>query len=326
MMDRSIALSRGSPLKQFARFAPGIAVLAALLASYGSVIVELVRDWIRDPNYHHGFLIPVVSGYLVWQRRGELKPDAGGRSLLGLGGILLAAALFILGSAGAEVFTQRMSLLLLLASLVLFLYGRKPLRAVMFPIAFLIFAIPLPYLVYYGLTGPMQAFAAKCAAWGLRAIGVQAIIQGNMIHLSQTSLEVAEACSGIRSLYAFLAVGALVAYFTSMPLWGRLVIFLATIPLSVAGNAVRVWGSGMGACLVGPQATEGTAHELFGLFVFSISLALFFITKKVVRSLWSSDTSSPSSSSPSPASTPPNSAGSGPSPGSPPSSTASHGK
>ena len=313
-------------MKQFARFAPGIGVLTALLVGYGSVIVELFRDWIRDANYHHGFLIPIVSGYLVWKRRKDLKPETGGCSLLGLGGILLAVALFILGSAGAEVFTQRISLLLLLASLVLFLYGRRPLRAVIFPIAFLLFAIPMPYLIYYGLTGPMQAFAAKCAAWGLRTIGVQAIVQGNMIHLSQTSLEVAEACSGIRSLYAFLAVGALVAYSTAVPLWGRLAIFLSTIPLSVAGNAVRVWGSGMGACLVGPQATEGTVHELFGLLVFSISLALFFITKKVVRSLWSSDTSSPSSSSPWRASTPPNSAGSGPSPGSPPSSTASHGK
>lgn len=302
-------------MKRLTRLAPGIGVLAALVVTYGTILAELFRDWVRDANYHHGFAIPLVTGWLLWRSRDRLRPDGRPSTVLGLAGIAIAGVLLVLGSAGAEVFTQRVSFLLMIASLVLFLYGRGPLRAALFPIAFLLFAIPLPYLIYYSLTGPMQAFAARCAVWGLRALGVQAIVQGNMIHLAQASLEVAEACSGIRSLYAFLAVGALVAYFTPVPLWGRAAIFLATIPLSVAGNAIRVWGSGMGACLAGPQATEGTIHELFGLLVFVVSLGLFLLIKKVVRSLWSSDTSSPSPSSPWSGSTPPGSAGSGRTPG-----------
>jgi exosortase len=202
-------------------------------------------------------------------------------------------------------------LIVLLASLVLFLYGWHHLRLVAFPLALLFLAIPLPYVIYYGLTGPMQTLAAKFAVWGLRGIGVQALAQGNMIHLPQGSLEVAEACSGIRSLYAFLAVGALVAYSTSIPLWGRLILFSATIPLSVAGNAVRVWGSGLGASMIGPEATHGTAHELFGLLVFTISLGVFYLLKKATGSLWSSATLPPCSSSASPGSMPENSARSG---------------
>jgi len=302
--ERLGAASGGRRVPALLRHAPGIALLAVLILSYGPVLVELVRDWIRDPNYNHGFLIPLISGYLVWSRRGELVSGEAKPSLLGLGGILVAVAMLILGTAGAEVFTQRVSLLLLLGSLVLFFYGWRRLRRVAFPLVFLLFAIPLPYIIYYGLTGPMQALAAKCAVLGLKAIGVPLLAQGNVIHLANGSLEVAEACSGIRSLYAFLALGALVAQSTSIPAWGRLLVFLATIPLSIVGNAVRVWASGVGTCLVGPEVTHGTVHELFGLLVFAVSLGVFLLFKKVVRNAWSHAGSSPSPLLDSPGSTP----------------------
>lgn len=295
-------------MKQIARLAPRIALIGVLTAVYGTVLVELVRDWIRDPNYTHGFLIPLVSAYFLWKRREELRRPGGSPSIWGLAGLVLAMAMFVLGTAGAEVFTQRVSLLLALASLVLFLYGWRNLRLVLFPIALLFLAIPLPYVIYYGLTAPMQAFAAKAAVWGLKAVGVPSVAQGNVIHLPQGSLEVAEACSGIRSLYAFLAVGALAAQSMSIPFWGRLLVFSCTIPLSVAGNSFRVFSSGIGAWLIGPQVTKGTVHELFGVFVFAVSLGVFVLIKKAAKSLWSSGLSSPSSSSASPEPMPGNSA------------------
>ncbi len=264
------------------------------LIVYIPVAIEMVRDWIRDPNYHHGFLIPIVSGVILWSNREKLRQKVSSPSILGLLGLLAAGALLILGTAGAEVFTQRISMLLALASLVLFLYGWGRLRVVGFPIALMLFAIPLPYVIYYGLTGPMQLLAAKCAVGALRLLGVQALAQGNMIHLSNTSLEVAEACSGIRSLYAFLAVGALMAYSASGPWIGRILLFLITIPLSIAGNALRVLGTGLGAYFVGPEAAHGTVHEVFGVIVFVVSLGIFMIFKEVARKLWSSEPSSPS--------------------------------
>lgn len=280
-------------------------LLGVLLLAYVPVMVELVKDWVRDPNYAHGFLIPPISAYLIWSRRVELKGLRRSPSYAGLAGLVVAAVMLILGTAGAEVFTQRVSLIVLLASLVLFLYGKPHLRILAFPIAFFFLAIPLPYVIYYDLTAPMQLLAARCAAWGLRSLGVQAVVQGNIIHLPNTSLEVANACSGIRSLYAFLAVGALVAYSTTVPLWGRLVIFLSTVPLSVAGNAFRVWGSGMGAWLIGPEAAKGTVHEVFGLVVFIVCLGMFLLFRKGVRHLWSPGSSPPSSSSVSPEPMPP---------------------
>ena len=266
--------------------APCGAVALVAAAAYARVLLDLVHDWLRDPNYSHGFLIPVVSVYLIWKQRQRLRSMTRSGSNLGLVGILVAVCLLIVGAAAAEVFTQRVSYVVLLVSIVAYLLGWRWARAVAFPLGFLLFAIPLPYVIYYSVTGPMQGLAARCAVLGLRVVGVPAMAQGNIIHLRQTSLEVAEACSGIRSLYAFLALGALLAHSMRIPVWGRCLVFLLTIPLSVAANAVRVWGSGLGAYLIGPQAAEGLVHELFGLVVFAMALGLFVLLSKGAQRLW----------------------------------------
>ena len=264
------------------------ALSAAVLAVYAPVLRGLVGDWIHDPNYSHGFLIPAVSGFLVWQRRRQLASTPVLPALLGFAGVVLALVLLVVGAAGAEVFTQRVSLVLLLGSLALFLLGRQWMGRLAFPLAFLLFAVPMPYVLYYSLTGPMQGFAAKAAVVGLKGVGVPVVAQGNIIHLPNTSLEVAEACSGIRSLYAFLALGALLAQSLPIPVWGRMIVFLLTIPVSIAANAFRVWGSGLGAYLAGPQVTQGFIHEFFGFVVFAAALSIYLLLRKGARVLWHS--------------------------------------
>jgi len=264
-------------------------VLAAIVAViYRDILGGLVQDWLHDSNYSHGFLIPVVSGFFVWQRREDLARIRRSPSNLGFLGVLAALALLVVGTAGAEVFTQRVSLVLLLGSSVIFLAGSGCFRTLSFPLVFLLLAVPMPYVLYYSLTGPMQAFAAKCALVGLQGVGVPALAQGNIIHLPGASLEVAEACSGIRSLYAFLALGAILAHTMPIPLWARFAVFFFTIPVSVAANAVRVWGTGIGTYTIGPAAAEGTIHELFGVFVFILAIGLFLLIRKGARVLWPS--------------------------------------
>lgn len=268
------------------------ALVGVMGLAYVPVLVELWNDWLRDSNYHHGVLIPLVSLYVLWQKRAALKATTVSPCGSGFIGVLAALTLLILGTAAAEVFTQRISLLVLCASLVWFLAGWRHLKLVFFPIAFLALAIPLPYIVYYGLTLPMQALAAKAGVVGLKLVGVPSVVQGNIIYLAGGGrLEVAEACSGIRSLYAFLAAGALMAYSVHIAWWGRLLVFATAIPLTIAGNAFRVWGSGVGAWVFGQQATHGTPHELFGLFVFVFTLGIFYLLKKAAQSIWSPDTS-----------------------------------
>lgn len=275
------------PVEAVRRWLPIALIGATLVAIYADVFVEWVRDWIRDPNYNHGFLMPFISAYLLWKSREELRSVEARPSIWGLLGVVCGGILLILGSAGAEVFTQRVSFVVILPSLALFLYGWRAFRLTWFAFALLLLSIPLPYVIYYGLTAPMQLFAAKCAVYGLKLIGVPVAAEGNIIHLANTSLEVAEACSGIRSLYAFLTLGALLAYFTRVPWWGRALIFLFTIPLSVAGNAVRVFGTGIGAYLVGPEAAEGAIHEAFGMIVIVVCLGVFLLLKKLVGVVWS---------------------------------------
>jgi exosortase len=260
-----------------------------LIAVYAPVTAELARDWIRDPNYSHGFLIPVISAFLVWQGRHKLTAVPARPSWWGMVGLLLAAALLVLGAAGAEVFTQRVSLVLALASIVLLLGGWRRLRLTGFSIAFLLFAIPLPYVIYYDLTAPMQALAAHNAIVGLNGLGIPAVAEGNIIHLPGATLEVAEACSGIRSLYAFLALGALLARTLPLPWWGRIAVFLLTIPLSVVGNAIRVWGSGVAAYIGGPATAEGVPHEIMGLVIFALALGVLYLIGKGARRIWPSE-------------------------------------
>jgi exosortase len=275
-------------LKRVARFLPWTALAIAVVYSSAPVLGELVRDWLHDPNYSHGPLIPAVSAFLIWKKRRQIASLPRSPSNLGALGLVLAACMLILGAAAAEVFTQRVSLIVLLASSVLFLLGWRSSRALAFPLALLFLAIPLPYVLYYSLTAPLQAYAAKCAVFGLNHVGVPALAQGNVIHLSQASLEVAEACSGIRSLYALLAFGALLAHSMTIPIWGRIAVFLMTIPLSVVANAFRVWGSGLGVHLIGQRAAGGTVHELFGLIVFATALGLLLLVRRGARNLWHS--------------------------------------
>jgi exosortase len=270
------------------------ALTIVFVLTYRPVCVEWVRDWIRDPNYNHGFLIPLISGYLLWSKRHQLRASTQRVSWIGVLALVAAAGLLVLGTAGAEVFTQRVSFVLMLGALALIFGGWPLARIAAFPIALLLLAIPLPYVIYYALTSPMQALAAKVAIVGINAVGVPAVKQGNVIHLAGTSLEVADACSGIRSLYSFLTIGALAAYFTPIPAWGRLFLFLTAIPLAVVGNAVRVWGTSLGVHAVGIEFAEGTVHEAFGFLIIGVSLLVFLAFRAGVRKLWSHDSSSPS--------------------------------
>jgi len=156
-------------------------LVLVVAAVYAPVLAQLAGDWIHDPNYSHGFLVPVISGFLLWRSRKQFQALPRAPLNAGLIGILGSALLLIVGVAGAEVFTQRVSFVLLLASLVLFFAGRAWFKKAAFPLAFLLLAIPLPYLVYYSLTAPMQALAAHAAVTGLGWVGVPAVAQGNIM-------------------------------------------------------------------------------------------------------------------------------------------------
>ncbi len=277
----------------------GLAFLLILL--YFQVIIGLVSDWWSDSNYSHGFLVPLVSFFLVWRKRSQLGGVQKEKSYTGFAIFLGGLLMYILGTAGAEYFVARFSLVVVVFGLVLYFFGRKALGLVWFAIAYLLFMIPIPYVIYYALTFPMQLLSSKVSVLLLSAVGLPAIRQGNIIFLPNGyALEVAEACSGLRSLVSLLALGALLAHLLQKSKVKQAVVFFSTVPIAIIANFARILLTAVGAYVISPKLAEDFLHEVSGIFVFLIA-TLLLLGLSVVLNLFSRKksvcTSSPNSGS-----------------------------
>jgi exosortase len=254
-----------------------------LLLLYGPVLRHLVAQWWSDPDYSHGFFVPLFSGYVLWHQRDrwiriEIKP-----SNFGLLVMLAAIGLLLVGSLGAELFVARLSLLVLLAGMILFLAGWRFLRAVSFPLWFLIFMIPLPQIVYNQITFPLQLLASRFASFWLELVHVPVLRDGNILVLSNYSLEVVEACSGIRSLMTLISLAVIYGYLLESRLWVRILLVVLMVPSAIVSNAIRIMGAGVMAHRFGPAAAEGFLHEFSGWVIFLIALLLLFAFHRILR-------------------------------------------
>ncbi|HWR84003.1 MAG TPA: exosortase/archaeosortase family protein [Candidatus Deferrimicrobium sp.] len=259
---------------------------ALLLAACLPVLWDLVIDWNTDANYSHGFLVPVVSAVLLWRKRHELRSLPMSTDRRGLVVVALSAAMFIVGNGAAEYFTVRVSFVLTLFGLTWYLFGPDIIKRAWFAFFFLLFMIPIPYVIYYALTFPMQTFASKVTVQVLGAIGMGAVRQGNMIHIAGHSLEVAEACSGIRSLVSLLALGALFAYATQKRFAAQGILFLSTIPIAVIGNVFRVFVTSLLVYTVSEAVAEEPLHSLMGLSVFAVAFVMLGIESAILRRIF----------------------------------------
>jgi exosortase len=249
------------------------ALLAVLVALYWVIMRDLGIQWRDDANYNHGFLIPLFSGFLVWRERHRLRGITARGSLLGLPVLVGGIGLLLLGDISAENFLMRSSLLVVLTGLVLFLAGRETLRVVLFPLAYLLFMVPLPGILFYAITFPLQRLAAEQAAWMLDVLGVPVLLDGNIIHLSQISLGVTEACSGIRSLISLLAGGVAWAYLLLPGGWLSVLFVASTVPITILANSGRVVATGLIGQWFGPQYASGFFHEFAGWVVYLFAFA-----------------------------------------------------
>jgi exosortase len=248
--------------------------LAGILATlYWPILRDLSAQWWDDANYNHGFLIPLFSGFLIWRERRQLAALPSSGSALGLPVLLGGIALLLLGDIGAESFLMRSSLIVIMAGLVLFLAGRATLRGVLFPLAYLLFMVPLPSILFYAITFPLQRIAAEQAAWTLDLLGVPVLLDGNIIHLSQISLGVTEACSGIRSLISLLAGAAAWAYLMLPTGWLSVIFVVSAIPITILANAARVVATGLIGQWFGVEYASGFFHEFAGWVVYVFAFA-----------------------------------------------------
>lgn len=212
---------------------------------YYSVFKSLVYDWANLPEFSHGFFIPLISLYFMWKRKNQLGNTDISSENYGIYVIILGLLLLIVGNLGSDSFTMRFSFLVVISGIFLFFLGSVHFKILVFPVAFLIFMVPIPSIFLQKITFPMQLFASKVATFSLQILGIAVLRQGNIIELAQTRLEVAEACSGIRSLISFLALGTVFAYMSKKQFWQRVVLILACFPIAILVNSLRVCVTGV---------------------------------------------------------------------------------
>ncbi len=274
-----------------------VLIAAAVAFVYWGVLARLGHFWWEDENYSHGLLIPFVIGYILWTERGRLaslvpRP----RVFLGAAAVVLALLMLWVGTAGAELFTQRTSLILLLSGLAVYFHGWRLLRALVVPLLLLALAIPIPTIVFNKVAFPLQLFASRCAVWTMRMFDIPVLREGNIIELyplgstTTKKLEVVEACSGIRSLMTLVTLAVVFAYFTSPSDDGgrggrrferfrtlrAVLIVLAAVPIAIITNAGRVSGTGVLARYYGTEVADGFFHEFSGWVIYVVAFLMLF--------------------------------------------------
>ena len=264
-------------------------VLLLLVAwLYHSILYNLVLQWIHDPNFSHGVFVPVFSLFVLWQDREKLSAVEKRPAWSGLVLVALALAMLALGVMGVELFTSRASLLVLLAGLAILFRGWPFFRALLFPWAFLILMIPLPNLILQKFTFPLQMLASQLSTQMLRVVGVPVLREGNVIVLAAMPLDVAEACSGIRSLLSLVTLAIIYGYLMEKRNWVRVVLACAAVPIAVFANSFRIFVTGLLVQYWDPDKAEGFFHAFQGWLIFVVSLILLFGVHRVINFIWKS--------------------------------------
>jgi exosortase len=263
-------------------------LLGCLAFLYKDVIAKLVSDWSTDDNYSHGFLIVPLALYFAWERRGRFISAPIRPGMTGL--IFIAGGLCALfaGLLGSELFLTRISLLATLTGALWFLYGAAHVRIMFFPLAFMLLMIPIPAVIFNQIAFPLQLLASRFGEVVLSALSIPVIREGNVIRLANTTLEVAEACSGIRSLISLLTLGIVYGYFLDARLSIRFLLAAATIPIAILANGIRVAGTGIAAHYYGSETAEGFFHMFAGWLVFLAAFIMLFVFHRAIALLWPS--------------------------------------
>ena len=255
---------------------------ALLLASYAPVLWRLVRQWDSDPDMGHGFFVPVVAGFIAWQKRHELLALTPSPNWWGLAVVLYAAFQLYIATLGAELFLARTAFVFSMIGIILLLGGTAFVRTLAFPLFLLFFMIPIPGVVYNNLTFPLQLLASRVSTGALDLMQIPVLREGNVLELAQQKLSVVEACSGIRSLLSLSFLSLVYGYFFENKIWMRVVLFLATIPIAIVANASRVTLTGV-LTEYKPELAEGFFHTASGWVIFMVALAILIVVHQILN-------------------------------------------
>ncbi len=260
-------------------------LVVAFVAIYYPIVPRMVNDWDADPNSSHGFLIPFVSLWFAYKAWPDIKDIPLENSTLGVPLVLFGLLSLSFGITVHELFTTRVSLVILLAGVALTFLGPKIFHKLLLPIGFLAFMVPIPVTLYDAIALPLRGLVSILATEGMQACGLPVLREGNVIILPNVSLEVVEACSGMRSLVSLIALGTAYAFLMLHGAWRRTALIIATIPIAVLTNVARVFITGVLARHYGSAAAEGFFHDFAGFVVFFVALILTGCTGWVLSNI-----------------------------------------
>ncbi|MBV9267383.1 MAG: exosortase/archaeosortase family protein [Acidobacteriaceae bacterium] len=282
MASAPIAQSADAPAKPSRISWAAIAWFGALLfLCYAPILFRMAKQWANDENMGHGFFVPIVAGYIAWKRRDLLVATPRNPSMWGLVIVVWAALQALVATLGAEIFTARLAFVMSLFGVVLFIGGKQWLKILLFPLLLLLFMIPIPQILYARLTLSLQMLASELGEILISAMGIPVIRTGNLLQLPSQTLDIAEACSGIRSLLSLGFLSLVYAYFTDNRAWMRVALLIATVPIAIFANGIRVATTGW-LSEIDLKLAQGTYHEMEGYLVFVVALLALIATHRAI--------------------------------------------
>ena len=262
---------------------------AAFCVLYFPVFQKLISDWNVDPNYSHGFFIPLLSAFMIWMQRGSLARARKTPSNAGLLLLLLGLMQFIVAWVGSEYFLQGTSLILVLLGSVLFLWGWSVTRLCLVPLLYLVFMVPLPAIIWNKIAFPLALFASKVSADAVSTMGLSILREGNILILPNITLQVVDACSGLRSLTTLLALSAFIAFISDHGASKKWILFLTGVPIALVSNIIRLTGTAILARHFGSKVAHGFIHDFSGWVVFVLGLVMLLGVNVVLTKIGRKD-------------------------------------
>jgi exosortase len=256
-----------------------------LVLCYAPILYRMAQQWATDENMGHGFFVPVVAGFIAWRRLDTLAAEPRQPNPWGLVVVIFAGLLSLAATLGAELFTARLSFVIALAGVILYLGGTRWVKLLLFPLGLLLFMIPIPAIIYAQLTLRLQLLASELGEMLITLMGIPVLRAGNTLQLPSQTLDIAEACSGIRSLLSLMFLSLVFAYFMDKKVWMRWALLAATIPIAIGANGIRVALTGL-LSEIDTKLAGGLYHETEGYIVFIVALTALFATHRLFNLAW----------------------------------------
>ena len=262
-----------------------IFLFGTFILAFFPVWKRLVLSWYSSDQYSHGFFIIPITLYIIWKKKDILVKTPIRPSWWGMALVVFSLLLYLFAHFAEILTLTSFSILLLLAGVIIYLYGFLIFKELLFPLVFLLFMIPIPSQIYSSLTIPLQLFVSKVSVWLGSTIGIPIYREGNVIHLPDRTMQIVQACSGLRSMISLLMLSAIIGYLTLKSNILRFVLFLSGIPAAIFVNIIRVCLMVFAFHYFNYDLTKDSVHTVFGIIIFCIALIIIALSKGVL-SIW----------------------------------------